>query len=741
MFCAYEEVEKVIQGRHSQPHSVLGMHLHTHERKTGVVVRAWLNGVESVAVVDFKDGKEKLYPMGQCDEAGFFEVFIPERKELFPYRLRVVQHNGEIRQFYDPYSFWPTLSEDDVYLINEGTNYRIYDKLGAHIRTIDGVKGVAFSVWAPSAKRVSIVGDFNHWNGLYHPMRMLGSSGIWELFIPGLEKGMKYKFEIISPHDDILLKTDPYGKYFESPPHNASIIYDYEGFRWSDTTWMQKRAKTNWKQRTVSIYEVHMGSWKRKYEDGDRPFTYREMASELTDYVLEMGFTHVEFMPLAEHPFDGSWGYQVTGFYAPTYRFGTPEDFMYLVDTLHNHDIGVIIDWVPGHFPRDTFALAEFDGTHLYNHEDPRQGEHRDWGTLIFNYGRKEVFGFLIGSALAWFERFHIDGMRVDAVASMLYLDYSREEGDWIPNKYGGRENLEAIEFLRTTNDVVHRYYPGAMMIAEESTSWGGVSKPVSEGGLGFDFKWNMGWMHDTLYYFCKDPVYRRWEHHNLTFAMLYQYSENFVLVFSHDEVVHGKQSLMLKMGAEHIWEKARTLRSLYGFMWGWPGKKTLFMGSEFGQTAEWRYDSGLDWQLLEYSDHSGVREVVRDLNHWYAECPQLGKWDCDSRGFQWINSDDADNSVLSFIRCGEEETDTFLVIGNFTPVLRHDYRVGIPHGGFWKEVFNSDAKCYGGSGEGNFGGRNSEPVENCSRPHSLSLTLPPMSTLIFQYVGLSPEK
>lgn len=729
-------MEKIIKGRHSQPHSILGMHEHLHEGKKGVVVRAWLNGVESCEVVDLKSKPEKRYPMGKCDPAGFFEVFIPERSDLFKYRLSAQQSNGEIRQFADPYSFWPTLSEDDVYLINEGTNYRIYDKLGAHLRTVEGVKGVTFAVWAPSAKRVSVVGDFNHWNGLYHPMRMLGNSGIWELFIPGLEKGAKYKFEVISPKDDILLKTDPYGKYFESPPHNASIVYEYDNFAWSDQSWVDKRAKTNWKQEPVSIYEIHMGSWKRHIEDGGRPFSYREMAKELTNYVLEMGFTHVEFMPLAEHPFDGSWGYQVTGFYAPTYRFGTPEDFMYLVDTLHRNDIGVIIDWVPGHFPRDTFALADFDGTHLYNHADPRQGEHRDWGTLIFNYGRKEVFGFLIGSALAWFERFHIDGMRVDAVASMLYLDYSRKEGDWIPNKHGGRENLEAIDFLRTTNDVVHQYYPGAMMIAEESTSWGGVSRPTAEGGLGFDFKWNMGWMHDTLYYFSKDPIYRRWEHNNLTFAMLYQYTENFALVFSHDEVVHGKQSLMIKMGAEHIWEKARTLRALYGFMWSWPGKKTLFMGSEFGQSAEWRYDSSLDWHLLQYADHKGIRAVVKDLNTWYKQSDGVASLDCDSRGFQWINSDDAENSVLSYLRCGKDASETWLVVGNFTPVLRKGYRIGVPHDGFWKEVFNSEAECYGGCGEGNMGGQASEPVENVSRPHSLCLTLPPMSTLIFKYEG-----
>ncbi len=734
MFFAYEDMEKIIKGRHSQPHSILGMHEHLHENKRGIVVRAWLNGVESCEVVDVKSKPEKRYTMGRCDPAGFFEVFIPERSEIFKYRLSATLKNGEIRQFADPYGFWPTLSEDDVYLINEGTNYRIYDKLGAHIRTIDGVRGVMFAVWAPSAKRVSVVGDFNYWNGLYHPMRMLGNSGIWELFIPGLDKGAKYKFQIISARNDILLKTDPYGKYFESPPHNASIVYEYDNFSWSDKQWMEKRLKTDWKKAPVSIYEVHVGSWKRCIEDGGRPFSYRELAEDLTKYVLSMGFTHIEFMPLAEHPFDGSWGYQVTGFYAPTYRFGTPEDFMFLVDTLHNNGIGVIIDWVPGHFPRDTFALADFDGTHLYSHADPRQGEHRDWGTLIFNYGRKEVFGFLIGSALAWFERFHIDGMRVDAVASMLYLDYSRKQGDWIPNKHGGRENLEAIQFLQTTNDVVHQYYPGALMIAEESTSWGGVSKPTKDGGLGFDLKWNMGWMHDTLYYFSKDPIYRRWEHNNLTFAMLYQYTESFVSVFSHDEVVHGKHSLLIKMGAEHIWEKARTLRALYGFMWAWPGKKTLFMGGEFGQSAEWKYDNSIDWHLLKFADHSGIQSVVKDLNTWYKNTPALSALDCDSKGFQWVNSDDAENSVLSFLRCGNTEKDTHLVVGNFTPVLRKNHRIGVPHDGFWKEIFNSEASCYGGCGEGNMGGRMSEKVGIVSRPYSLLLTLPPMSVVIFKY-------
>ncbi len=727
-------LSKILNAKEREPHSLLGMHPAKLGGKKGVVVRAFLQDADHCEVVIVGDGAEEFrFPLEKIDEAGFFEGFTDQLKTVQPYRLRIGQPNGEIRQFYDPYSFLPTLGEQDLYLFNQGNEHFIYNKLGAHEKILNGVPGVAFSVWAPSAKRVSVVGDFNHWDGRYHPMRSLGSSGVWELFIPGLGEGTTYKFEIHGADGSLRLKTDPYATRFEPPPHNASIVCGVNRYQWNDHDWMRDRAAKDWKKEPISIYEVHPGSWKRISEDGNRPLTYREMAGELADYVAEQGFTHIEFLPLAEHPFSGSWGYQVTGFFAPTHRFGPPEDFQFLVDTLHQRGIGVIIDWVPGHFPRDSFALAEFDGSHLYEHADPRQGEHRDWGTLIFNYGRHEVRAFLIASALSWFDRFHIDGVRVDAVASMLYLDYSREEGEWIPNQYGGRENIEAIEFLRNVNDLTHQYYPGAITIAEESTAFGGVSHPTSQHGLGFDFKWNMGWMHDTLSYFSKDPIHRKWHQNELTFGMLYNFSEHFVLTFSHDEVVHGKNSMLMKMGMWHIPEKAANLRALYALMWAWPGKKTLFMGCEFGQSSEWHYDGSLDWPLLEYIDHRGIRDIVRDLNYLYQQNRILHETDHRPDSFQWVNCDDAESSVLSFVRLSDEKQGTFLVVGSFTPVYREGYRIGVPYEGFWKECINSNASEYGGTGQGNNGGVPSQPTPWDGRPHSIEINLPPLSVSIFQ--------
>ncbi len=701
-----------------------------------VVVRAFVDDAKTCEVVDVGSEAGPRYPLERLSPDGFFEGLIEGREAIFPYRLRIERYNGEIRQFYDPYAFLPTLSEQDVYLFNEGNLHQAHRHMGAHVRTVDGVVGAAFAVWAPNAERVSVVGHFNHWDGRYHPMRSLGASGIWELFIPGLEAGCKYKYEIGTRHGYPHLKTDPYGAFFEAPPYNASVVVEPERYEWGDAAWLERRKNTDWKTAPMSIYEMHPGSWKRVVEDANRPLTYRELAVELVEYLERMGYTHVEFMPLAEHPFDGSWGYQVTGFFAPTHRFGTPEDFMYLVDTLHQHGFGVIMDWVPAHFPTDSFALAQFDGTALYEHADPKQGFHQDWGTLIFNYGRNEVRTFLVSSALAWCDRYHIDGLRVDAVASMLYLDYSREAGEWIPNKYGGRENLEAIEFLRQTNDLVHAYYPGTLMIAEESTAFPGVTKPTEEDGLGFDLKWNMGWMHDTLEYFKKDPIYRKYEHHQLSFGMLYQYTEQFTQVFSHDEVVHGKGSMLLKMPGEPISNKARQLRLLYGLMWMWPGKKTLFMGSDFGQSSEWRYNGSLDWHLLQYIDHEGVRVTVRDLNRIYREVPGLSALDNQPEGFEWINCSDADTSVLSFIRNGETPTDTLLAVANFTPVVRESYRVGVPHTGFWRELLNTDAKEYGGLGYGNGGGGPSEPRRWDGRDASIGLTVPPLSMSVFRFEG-----
>lgn len=722
------DADQILDAIHPHPHKYLGM----HQVDNHLVVRAFVQHVVECSVVDVET--DKRYPLKKVHESGLFEGKITGKKECFRYRLRTCTADGEVRQFYDPYSFLPTLNAEDVYLFNEGTNHRAYRFLGSHRRYVDGVHGIAFAVWAPSAKRVSLVGDFNRWDGRYYPMRPMGSSGVWEIFIPGMEVGLKYKYEMIDANNNLVLKSDPYALYYESPPNNASITCDIEDYRWEDAGWLEARTKINWKKKPISIYEVHLGSWKRVVEDGNRSLTYREAAVELTDYVKKMGYTHVEFLPLAEHPFAGSWGYQVTGFFAPTHRHGTPQDFMFLVDTLHQNGIGVLVDWVPAHFPKDSFALARFDGTCLYEHADPRQGEHQDWGTLIFNYGRKEVNCFLVGSALSWLDRFHIDGLRVDAVASMLYLDYSRKDGEWIPNQYGGHENIEAIEFLRATNDLIHHYYPGAITIAEESTAFGRVSQPTTCYGLGFDFKWNMGWMHDTLEYFKKDPLFRKYYHNQLTFGMLYQYSEHFINVFSHDEVVHGKGSMIMKMGSWFMSEKAQTLRALYAYMWMWPGKNTLFMGCDFGQSSEWYYDASLDWHLLQHVDHSGIQKVVADINKLYREHSFLAENDYNGSGFQWVNPDDGDNSVLSFLRLGATPQETMLVICNFTPVARSNYLVGVPHGGQWREILNTNSSLYGGTDEGNGGGVHSKSFAWNGRPNAVELYLPPLATLVFKY-------
>lgn len=727
------DFNRILEGRHHEPHSVLGMHPLSNGK--GVVVRAFIKNAHSCEVVDVAPEGNRRYAMDRLADEGLFEVVIPDRK-LFRYRLRIEQYNDEIRQFWDPYSFLPSIDEKGIYYFCEGTDRKPYQKLGSHVREIDGVRGVSFAVWAPSAKRVSVVGDFNQWDGRYHPMRVLGSSGIWEIFIPGLVQGCYYKYEIVGKDQQLLLKSDPFASYYESPPHNSSIVYDTDGYEWHDEQWLKNRASKDWRKEPISIYEVHLASWRRIVEDANRSLTYREAAHELVEYVKNNHFTHVEFMPLAEHPFAASWGYQVTGFFAPTNRFGEPKDFMYLVDVLHQNGIGVIMDWVPGHFPKDSFALAEFDGSHLYEHSDPRQGQHQDWGTLIFNFGRNEVRSFLIGSAIHWMDRYHIDGLRVDAVASMLYLDYSRKDGEWIPNRYGGRENIEAIEFLRIVNDAIHEDFPGVITIAEESTAFGGVSHPTAAGGLGFDFKWNMGWMHDTLRYFQKDPIHRRWNHDDLTFGMVYNYSEHFVLVYSHDEVVHGKGSMMGKMAAGSISEKARNLRALYAFMWAWPGKKTLFMGSEFGQMAEWHYDSSLDWHLLQYKDHEGITCLLRDLNQWYGAHPWLGRGDHDSMTFSWINCHDAENSVVSFLRFGDAPEQTFAVVINATPVGRSHYRLGLPFEGSWKEVVNTDASVYGGWDQGNMGRIHAIKREWDNQTCSAEVFLPGLSTLVFQFEG-----
>jgi 1,4-alpha-glucan branching enzyme len=728
------DLQALLQARHNNPHSYLGM----HPRRKGVVARAFVKGATACEVVEPDAPGSAPIPMKRIAPEGVYEAFIPDRG-VFKYQIRATYPGGNLRQFYDPYTFLPTISEQDLYLFNEGNEHRIYDKLGAHVRDLGGVTGVAFAVWAPSAARVSVVGNFNFWDGRCHPMRPLGSSGVWELFIPGLQEGEVYKYEIRDQQGNIRIKTDPYGTYFEAPPGNASIVHDPRKHAWGDADWLRRRADAPKVDRPMSIYEVHLGSWRRMPEDAERPLNYREAARELGAYAKEMGFTHVELMPIAEHPFDGSWGYQVTGFYAPTQRYGTPEDFAWFVDTLHQQGIGVILDWVPAHFPRDSFALAEFDGTHLYEHADPRQGAHADWGTLIFNYGRNEVRCFLVANALAWCDLFHIDGLRVDAVASMLYLDYSRPAGQWIPNKYGGRENLEAIDFLRQVNDLVHKYHPGVVTIAEESTSFPGVSRPTSGGGLGFDYKWNMGWMHDTLRYFSKEPIHRRYHQNDLTFGMLYQYAENFISVFSHDEVVHGKASLLLKMGAWHIPEKATQLRSLYTHMWVYPGKKLLFMGGEFAQSSEWRYNASLDWHLRQYIDHEGVRLLVRDLNALYLSEPVLSENDFNPHGFRWVSCQDAASNVVAYLRMDSAERTLIVFVGHFGGSVREKYRIGVPRKGLWREVLNSNSEYYGGTGIGNYGGREAEDVAADGFSQSIALTLPPHSGLVFKWTAETP--
>jgi 1,4-alpha-glucan branching enzyme len=622
------------------------------------------------------------------------------------------------------------LTEQDLYLFNEGRNYRTYEKLGAHLTSQNGEAGTSFSVWAPNAKAVSLIGTFNGWDPRSHPLRARESSGIWEGFIPGVTKGSIYKFHIVSNHHGhVVDKADPFGILHEKPPRTASVVWDLE-YQWTDQDWMKNRQAKNSLQAPISIYEVHLGSWMR--EEHNRPLTYREIAPRLADYVRHMHFTHVQFLPVMEHPFYGSWGYQTTGYFAPTARYGTPQDFMYLVDYLHQAGIAVILDWVPSHFPSDEHGLAYFDGTHLFEHADTREGFHPDWKTLIFNYGRNEVRSFLLSSAMFWLDKYHADGLRVDAVASMLYRDYSRKAGEWLPNKYGGRENLEAIDFLRQLNQEVYKEYPGIQTIAEESTSWPMVSRPIYLGGLGFGLKWDMGWMHDTLKYFALDPIHRKYHHNQLTFRMLYGFTENFVLPLSHDEVVHGKGSLIQKMAGDE-WQKFANLRLLFGYMFAQPGKKLLFMGDDFGQEREWGHDMGLEWQVLQYPFHSGMLSWVEQLNRLYASEPALHELDTDPHGFEWIDCNDSVASTISLVRKGKSSTQQIVVVCNFTPVPRIGYRLGVPAGGFWRELLNSDAKEYGGSGMGNLGGVMAEKQEVHGRPYSLNLTLPPLAAVFLK--------
>lgn len=727
MVISKDELKSIVSARCGLPQEFLGM----HKCKGGIVVRAYIVNAKSCHLVDLRKSARKSAEMEKLDPSGFFELFIKGARKPFPYRFRVERYDGEIREFADAYSFPPSLTDEELYLFGLGDDRKVYEHLGSHLREIDGVKGTAFAVWAPTARRVSVVGDFDEWDGRYFPMRPLETSGVWEIFIPGVGEGAKYKYEILAANNDTpFLKSDPYAVRFEPPPHNSSVVCDISGYGWSDEKWIKSRMKTDWAKKPVSVYEVHLGSWKRVPEDGFRPLSYAEIGRQLAEYCVQMNFTHVEFMPLTEYPFDGSWGYQVTGFYAPTHRYGSPREFMEMVDVLHQNGIGVIMDWVPAHFPRDAFALSGFDGSCLYEHEDPRLGANPDWGTLCFNYGRKEVANFLLGSALAWLDRFHIDGLRFDAVASMLYLNFSRD--NWIPNKYGGSENLDAIDFLKHVNSVIHSDYPGTITIAEESTTFAGVTKPVGEGGLGFDFKWNLGWMHDTLDYLKEDPINRKYHHNKMTFPSMFQFTEKFMLVYSHDEVVHGKSPMVGKMGSGYWDDKIATLRALYAYMWMWPGKKTLFMGDEIAQGHEWRYDESLEWSLLKYIQHEGVRESVRDVAKLYLSDAELAENDFNSIGFEWINADDGDNSVFSFLRFTSDGKRCYATVSNFTPVEQRAYRLGLPCGGVWKEVLNTDAKTYGGGGRGNMGKVEAVAEKAANRrPFGCDMVVPPLSTVV----------
>ncbi len=719
-----QEFAQLLSLRHRDPHSILG----AHPEDGKVVIRALRPDAREMAVITA--GAEPR-AMNKVSDTGLFETAF-ERREVFKYRLRATFFDDAVCTFDDPYSFLPTLGATDQYLWNEGRHEAAHHKLGAHLHEIDGVRGVAFAVWAPNASGISVVGDFNSWDGRIHMMRSLGSSGIWELFIPELQTGLRYKFEIRTADGNLLLKADPFAEATEQPPATASLTYETK-YQFNDNQWMAARAVRDPMRSPMTIYEMHLGSWRRVPEEHDRPLTYRELAPALADYINQMGFTHVELMPVMEHPFTGSWGYQVTGYFAATARYGSPDDFRYMVDYLHQRGIGVILDWVPAHFPTDSFALGRFDGTALYEHLDPQQGYHPEWNTYIFNFGRNEVRNFLEASALCWLGDYHADGLRVDAVASMLYLDYARRPGEWRPNKYGGRENLDAVSLLKQVNETVYRANPGIMMIAEESTAWPGVSRPTYLGGLGFGFKWDMGWMHDTLNYFSRDPIHRRYHQRDLTFGFLYAWTEKFILPLSHDEVVYGKRSMLAKMPGDN-WQKFANLRALYAYMWARPGKKMIFMGSEFGQWNEWNHDHSLDWHLLERPEHRKLQALVSELNRLYRAYPALWEADTEPAGFHFIDADNADENVIAFMRIAPQSGASPVICAcNFSPVPREGYRVGVPNAGEYREILNSDSELFGGSNVGNSGGVYAELVPWHGFPHSIRLRLPPLGVLWLQ--------
>jgi len=727
------EMDALAGAYHGQPFDVLGPHRYDIDGTMYLVVRAFRPDAKTVQV-KMADAPR---PMDRIHPDGLFEAVIDPIPTDARYTLARTDYAGVVTDEYDPYSFGPILTDVDRRLLHEGAHVRGYDKLGAHVTRVDGVDGVAFAVWAPNALRVSVVGDFNGWDGRVHPMRNHADQGIWELFLPGLREGATYKYEIKSRVDGYMVtKADPYGFASEVRPQTASRVANLDAYRWGDEAWQTEgRAKHNALTAPISVYEVHLGSWRRRWDAAAHDasyLTYRELAEQLVDYVKGMGYTHIEFLPIAEHPFDGSWGYQITGYYAVTSRFGPPEDFMYLVDLCHQNGIGVFLDWVPAHFPKDQHGLNYFDGTHLYEHADPRQGEHADWGTLVFNFGRAEVRNFLLSNATFWLDKYHIDGLRVDAVASLLYLDYSRKDGEWIPNKYGGRENLEAIDFIRRFNELVHLDYPAVLTSAEDSTAWPMVTRPTYVGGLGFDLKWNMGWMHDVLEYMEQDPIYRRYHHNSLTFSLTYAFNENFILPLSHDEVVHLKKSMLDKMPGD-AWQKFANLRTLYGYMYAHPGKKLLFMGGEFGQWTEWNEREALQWQLLDWPSHAGLQTYVRALNALYRDEAALHEADDSWEGFQWLEVRDNENSTLAFLRRAKDPDDELVIACNFTPVPRYDYRIGVPKPGRYTEILNSDAKGYWGSAVDTLGSVDSDEVGRGGFDRSISLTLPPLAVLIFR--------
>ena len=726
-------IEAVITGNHTNPHEVLGMHI----LDGNAFICVYMPNAANVEVIS-ESKKGTYYLMNKKDERGIFTLVFENQPEVFQYKLRITTNTGNTYETYDPYSFWPTISDYDLYLFNQGNHHRIYERLGAHIREIDGVYGASFCVWAPKAKRVSVVGEFNQWDGRRHQMRMMGSSGVWEVFIPGIKKNDIYKYEIKTPFDQIYLKADPYAFYAEKPPETASRVYDLENYTWSDHTWLEKRQKSDTSDKPVNIYEVHLSSWQQEpdsdpdSETGFKPLSYIQLAERLIPYAKKMGYTHLELLPVMEHPYDGSWGYQVTGYYSVTARYGTPEEFKSFVNTCHQNGLGVILDWVPAHFPKDGHGLARFDGTAIYEHEDIRQGEHQEWGTHIFNYGRNEVRNFLVSNALYWFDMYHVDGLRVDAVAFMLYLDYCRNEGEWIPNKYGGRENLEAIEMLHQLNTIVYKYHPNVLMIAEESTSWPMVTKPVYDGGLGFSHKWSMGWMNDFLKYMSLDFICRKYHQNLITFSSMYAWSENFILVLSHDEVVHGKCSLLNRMPGDY-WQKFAGLRAALGFFMGHPGKKLMFMGGEYGQFIEWKYKESLDWHLLDYPMHKKIHEYSRDLNNLYISEPAMHEVDFSSEGFEWIDCNDNENSIVSFIRKGKDWRDMLIFVCNFTPATHENYRIGAPIDTTYEEVFNSDKEEYGGSGVYNKGIILADKIPYHQKPCSIVLRIPPLAFMVLR--------